>query len=52
MVALFGPLECPFPPILVVFSYPILPTFVCEFAQNAQLLINYRYGKRVSNTYR
>ena len=28
MVALFGPLECPFPPILVVFSYPILPTFV------------------------
>ena len=28
MVALFGPQECPFPPILVVFSYPNLPTFV------------------------
>ena len=28
MVALFKGLPPPFPPILVVFSYPILPTFV------------------------
>ena len=28
MVALFKGLLPPFPPILVVFSYPILPTFV------------------------
>lgn len=28
MVAPSDPLEYPFPPILVVFSYPILPTFV------------------------
>ncbi len=28
MVALFKELGRPFPPILVVFSYPILPTFV------------------------
>ncbi len=28
MVVLFGGLGRPFPPILVVFSYPILPTFV------------------------
>lgn len=28
MVALFKGLGRPFPPILVVFSYPILPTFV------------------------
>ena len=28
MVALFDVLGRPFPPILVVFSYPILPNFV------------------------
>lgn len=28
MVALFNGPGRPFPPILVVFSYPILPTFV------------------------
>ena len=41
MVALFPPAGRPFPPILVVFSYPILPTFVNSRKKEIINIINY-----------
>lgn len=41
MVALFKELGRPFPPILVVFSYPILPTFVNSRKKAIINTINY-----------
>ena len=41
MVALFDVLGRPFPPILVVFSYPILPTFVNSRKKAMINTINY-----------